>query len=170
MLLVVPSSSGNLPVRQDEVVIIIPRATRRGQGTKHRKDNAGADCVQGRRCHKAVGVLSSCGMLRARLPRSPPAAAAAQPPLLHPRTAAPSRLRTRRSSTRSPPHSTQSESPKAGVGMNQIVGCYLALNSGFGGCQIVLIHVLGGCQIVEIRLQLGVSAFELLLTPVNVVI
>jgi len=34
-----------------------------------------------------------------------------------------SRLRTRRSSTRSSPHSTQSESPKAGVGMNQIVGC-----------------------------------------------
>ena len=63
-----------------------------------------------------------------------------------------SRLRTRLSST-------QSESPKAGVGMNQIVGCYLALNSGFGGCQIVLIHVLGGCQIVLIRLKLGVSAF-----------
>ena len=56
------------------------------------------------------------------------------------------------------------------MGMNQIVGWYLALNSGFGGCQIVLIHVLGGCQIVEIRLKLGLSAFELLLTPVNVVI
>ena len=67
VLLVVPSSSGNLSVRQDEVVIIIPRATGRGQGTKHRKDNAGADCVQGRRCHKAVGVFSSCGMLRERV-------------------------------------------------------------------------------------------------------
>ena len=64
---VVPSSSGNLSVRQDEVVIIIPRATGRRQGTKHRKDNAGADCVQGRRCHKAVGVFSSCGMLRERV-------------------------------------------------------------------------------------------------------
>ena len=53
--------------------------------------------------------------------------------------------------------------------MTQTVDWYLALNSGFGGCQIVLIHVVGGCQIVEIRLQLGVSAFELLLTPVNVV-
>ena len=92
-----------------------------------------------------------------------PAAAAAQPPLLHPRTPAPSRLRTRRSSTRSSPHSTQSESPKAGVGMNLIVGCYLALNSGFGGCQIVLIHVCGGCQIVLIRLKLGVG-------PVNAVV
>ena len=67
VLLVVPSSSGNLSVRQDEVVIIIPRATGRGQGTKHRKDNAGADCVQGRRCHKAVGVFSSCGILRERV-------------------------------------------------------------------------------------------------------
>ena len=67
VLLVVPSSSGNLSVRQDEVVIIIPRATGRGQGTQHRKDNAGADCVQGRRCHKAVGVFSSCGMLRERV-------------------------------------------------------------------------------------------------------
>ena len=54
--------------------------------------------------------------------------------------------------------------------MNQTVDWYLALNSGFGGCQIVLIHVLGGCQIVEIRLKLGLSAFELLLTPVNVVV
>ena len=48
--------------------------------------------------------------------------------------------------------------------MNQMVGCYLALNSGFGGCQIVLIHVLGGCQIVLIRLLLGVSAGYRLLT------
>ena len=49
------------------------------------------------------------------------------------------------------------------MGMNQIVGWYLALNSGFGGCQIVLIYVCGGCQIVLIRLKLGVS-------PVNAVI
>ena len=51
--------------------------------------------------------------------------------------------------------------------MNQMVGCYLALNSGFGGCQIVLIHVLGGCQLVLIRLKLGVSAFSRLLTHLS---
>ena len=56
------------------------------------------------------------------------------------------------------------------MGMNQIVGGYLALNSGFGGWQIVLIHVLGGCQIVLIRLKLGVSAFKRLLTPVDALI
>ena len=53
------------------------------------------------------------------------------------------------------------------MGMNQIVGCYLALNSCFGGCQIVLIHVLGGCQLVLIRLKLGVSAFSRLLTHLS---
>ena len=63
------------------------------------------------------------------------------------------------------------------MGMKQIVGWYLALNSGFGDCQIyvskhntiVLIHVCGGFQIVLIRLKLGGSAFYSLFVPVNAV-
>ena len=62
--LVVPRGSGDLSMRQDEVVIIILRAIRRGQGPKHWKANVGAACVQGRRCcHRAVVVFWSCSML-----------------------------------------------------------------------------------------------------------
>ena len=60
----VPRGGGDLSMRQDEVVIIILRAIGRGRGPNHGKANAGAACVQGRRCHRAVGVFWSCRMLR----------------------------------------------------------------------------------------------------------
>ena len=60
----VPRGGGDLSMRQDEVVIIILRAIGRGRGPNHGKANAGAACVQGRRCHRAVGVFWSCSMLR----------------------------------------------------------------------------------------------------------